>query len=163
MYLQGHTLSVISVAFSPNGNQIVSGSDDRSWCGCGMQRRVSSRCSCKDTSAVRSVAFSPDGNQIVSGSDDDMYTYMHLKLFNIPLSAFFHILICGFVSDSLSCVCEAREAYWESCELAIRLAERVIADHRLTGSFALNYAFKRCNRTVKGVPRRRSSSCGKVF
>ena len=62
---------VWSVAFSPDGKQIVSGSNDqtiRVWnvatgeqCGEALRGHDSS---------VTSVAFSPDGKQIVSGSDD---------------------------------------------------------------------------------------------
>ena len=68
--LQGHTSSVYSVAFSPDGNQIVSGSGDQSvrvWdAKTGEQLRELQG----HTSGVSSVAFSPDGNQIVSGSWD---------------------------------------------------------------------------------------------
>ncbi|KAH6714438.1 WD40-repeat-containing domain protein [Leptodontidium sp. MPI-SDFR-AT-0119] len=58
--LEGHTDGVTSVAFSPNGKQIVSGSRDttvRRW-------------DAGHTDEVTSVAFSPDGKQIVSGSED---------------------------------------------------------------------------------------------
>ena len=68
--LQGHTRGVISVAFSPDGNHIVSGSWDNSvqvWdAKTGEQLRVLQ----VHTDGVTSVAFSPVGNQIVSGSWD---------------------------------------------------------------------------------------------
>jgi WD40 repeat protein len=65
-----HTDYVTSVAFSPDGNRIVSGSDDKSvrvWdAKTGEQLRELQG----HTDSVTSVAFSPDGNRIVSGSDD---------------------------------------------------------------------------------------------
>ena len=69
--LHGHTSSVHSVAFSPDGRHIVSGSWDKtiqlwdvqtgSQVGNPLQQH---------TSTVHSVAFSPDGRHFVSGSED---------------------------------------------------------------------------------------------
>ncbi|MEM6254407.1 MAG: caspase family protein, partial [Cyanobacteria bacterium P01_D01_bin.156] len=69
--LEGHRDSVLAVAFSPDGDRIVSGSSDstlRLWdlegnpIGDPLQGHRSS---------VRAVAFSPQGNRIVSGSNDN--------------------------------------------------------------------------------------------
>ena len=68
--LTGHTSGVNSVAFSPDGNTIVSGSLDdtiRLWnAHTGEHIRTLSG----HTDLVRSVSFSPDGNTIASGSRD---------------------------------------------------------------------------------------------
>jgi WD40 repeat protein len=66
--LNGHTWPVYSVAFSPDGTRIVSGSDDNSvrvWdASTGAELKVLNG----HTGPVLSVAFSPDGTRIVSGS-----------------------------------------------------------------------------------------------
>ncbi|KAH6696713.1 WD40-repeat-containing domain protein [Leptodontidium sp. MPI-SDFR-AT-0119] len=70
--LEGHTDVVTSVAFSSDGKQIVSGSDDgtvRLWdAATGHQVLPILE---GHISGVSSVAFSPDGTQIVSGSSDE--------------------------------------------------------------------------------------------
>jgi WD40 repeat protein len=70
--LEGHSDVVMSVAFSPNGKQVVSGSWDRTvqlWdtATIGAPLKIPKG----HSSWVTSVAFSPDGKQVVSGSDDE--------------------------------------------------------------------------------------------
>ena len=69
--LTGHTSGVRSVAFSPDGCRIVSGSEDnntiRVWDGTTGSSLMTLTGHTED---VRSVAFSPDGRRIVSGSYD---------------------------------------------------------------------------------------------
>jgi WD40 repeat protein len=68
--LKGHSGWVTSIAFSSDGKQIVSGSDDemvRLWdavTGAALQTLEGY------SNRVNSVAFSPDGKQVVSGSGD---------------------------------------------------------------------------------------------
>jgi WD40 repeat protein/tRNA A-37 threonylcarbamoyl transferase component Bud32 len=68
--LSGHADSVLTVAFSPDGERIASGSADG-------QIKVWDRRSAREvltlrghTATVTVVAFSPDGNQLASGSAD---------------------------------------------------------------------------------------------
>ena len=69
--LTGHTYWVNSVAFSPDGQHIVSGSSDRTirvWNA--VTGETSAGPFTGHTHPVSSVAFSPDGQHIVSGSYD---------------------------------------------------------------------------------------------
>ena len=67
--LTGHTGPVTSVAFSPDGKRIVSGSGDKTvrvWDAATGQPVGAPLTG--HTDSVTSVAFSPDGQRIVSGS-----------------------------------------------------------------------------------------------
>ena len=68
--LKGHNQPVRSVAFSPNGRLIVSGSDDRSVMLWDAASGALVRTLKGHSEGVGSVAFSPDGRLVVSGSDD---------------------------------------------------------------------------------------------
>ena len=67
--LRGHDDGVRSVAFSPDGSKIISGSDDmtnRVWdANTGIEMLLRSH-----YDSINSVAFSPDGSKIIAGSDD---------------------------------------------------------------------------------------------
>jgi WD40 repeat protein len=67
----GHTFFVNSVAFSPDGQTIVSGSSDRTVRLWKLDGTPVGNPFTGHTNSVDSVAFSPDGQTIVSGSDDN--------------------------------------------------------------------------------------------
>ncbi|KDR71319.1 hypothetical protein GALMADRAFT_144010 [Galerina marginata CBS 339.88] len=71
LVLNGHTYSVVSVAFSSDGGRVVSGSGDRTvriW-DTETGKQVGEPFQ-GHTESILSVAFSPDGRRIVSGSGD---------------------------------------------------------------------------------------------
>jgi WD40 repeat protein len=78
LVLSGHRMGLSSAAFSPDGEKIVTGSDDSTaliwdiWTGSQLQtlaRPPTARAELED-SAVHSVTFSPDGKRVVTASED---------------------------------------------------------------------------------------------
>jgi WD40 repeat protein len=67
---QGHSASVLSVAFSPDGKTIVSGSADQTIRLWDLAGNPIGQPFQGHSASVWSVAFSPDGKTIVSGSAD---------------------------------------------------------------------------------------------
>jgi len=71
-FLSGHSYDVTSIAFSPGGNTLASGSDDNTiilW-DVASRQPIGQPLSAHSNS-VTSVAFSPDGNTLASGSEDN--------------------------------------------------------------------------------------------
>ncbi|KAF7376837.1 WD40 repeat-like protein [Mycena sanguinolenta] len=69
--MEGHTDSVNSVVFSPDGAHVVSGSNDKTVCIWDATTGAVRWKMDGHTSSVRSVAFSPDGARVVSGARDE--------------------------------------------------------------------------------------------
>ncbi|WP_242482094.1 caspase family protein [Trichormus variabilis] len=76
--IQGHESGVNSVAFSPDGQRIVSGSGDKTLRLWDVNGQPIGQPLIGHEGAVKSVAFSPDGQRIVSGSGDKT-----LRLWNV--------------------------------------------------------------------------------
>ncbi|KAI5996602.1 WD40-repeat-containing domain protein [Pisolithus orientalis] len=69
--LEGHTGMVYTVAFSPDGHMVVSGSEDNTLCLWDARAEIAvGHPLIGHSGAVNSVAFSPDGMWVVSGSVD---------------------------------------------------------------------------------------------
>ena len=69
--LEGHSGSVLSVAFSPQGDRIVSGSSDHTLRLWDLKGNPVGKAFRGHSGVVASVAFNPQGDQIVSGSYDN--------------------------------------------------------------------------------------------
>ena len=79
--ITGHTSDVNSVAFSPDGQTLASGSDDKTIRLWDVNTGVNLKTITGHTSWVNSVAFSPDGQTLASGSNDGT---IRLRLWNAP-------------------------------------------------------------------------------
>ncbi|CCA76052.1 hypothetical protein PIIN_10052 [Serendipita indica DSM 11827] len=96
--LRGHGKAVNVVAFSPDGLQIASGSDDkkvRLW-DVGTGQSLGEPIRGHDDS-VQAVAFSPDGSRIISGSHDQT-----VRLWNADTGRSMGTSLCGHASSVIA-------------------------------------------------------------
>jgi WD40 repeat protein len=70
MELQGHEYSISSIAFSPDGSKIISGSDDKTIQVSDASTGIEMLPPLGHDGYISSVAFSPDGSKIILGSSD---------------------------------------------------------------------------------------------
>jgi WD40 repeat protein len=90
--LKGHSSRVVSVAFSPDGIRIVSGSYDKTiriWNAKTSEEVIEPLNG--HTDLVRTVAFSPDGTRIVAGSDDKTIRMPNVMAGEAIMKASWHI------------------------------------------------------------------------
>jgi WD40 repeat protein len=86
----GHSGSVYSVAFSPDGHTVLSGSGDNTLKAWNTATGALLRIFEGHSDYVWSVAFSPDGTRVLSGSSDktlklwDVATGQLVRTFELP-------------------------------------------------------------------------------
>lgn len=103
--LTGHTLSVNTIALSPDGSTLASGSDDKTirlWNGVTGQPIATLS---GHTQAIKSLAFSPDGTLLVSASQDKTLRLWHVQQQKC-------LQTCVAHSQSVTCVAYHPQEHW---------------------------------------------------
>ncbi|MBL7187157.1 MAG: protein kinase [Phycisphaerae bacterium] len=133
MTLRGHQ-GRASIAFSPDGRQIVSGGNDKTVNVWNALRGVLEMTLTGHTAPVLSVAFSPDGKRIVSGSGDETVKVWNATTGVIEMTLAGHkhdVHSVTFSSDGTS-ICVGGDdggiTLWESVEPAAGYEPRQIAN-----------------------------------
>ncbi|BAY34668.1 WD-40 repeat-containing protein [Nostoc carneum NIES-2107] len=85
--MTGHSSAVYSVAFSPDGQKLASGSDDNTIKIWNITTGKAITTLTGHSSSVYSVAFSPDGQKLASGSSDNTIILWDLNFDDLLRSA----------------------------------------------------------------------------
>ena len=94
----GHTDSVTSVALSPDGTRLVSGSDDKTVKHWDVSSGKLIRTLEGHSDRVTSVAFSPDGRRVLSGGNQDG----DLRLWDVATGRLIHVFKEAFGTSSVA-------------------------------------------------------------
>jgi WD40 repeat protein len=112
--LEGHTWHVTSVAWSPDGTSLVSGSLDKTLC---VWDAINGREKLRLTgheASVSSVAFSPNGSEIISGGEDQTVRVwdalsgtekLSIALYDSPLKQTRKVTSVAFIPDRSKFIC----------------------------------------------------------
>ena len=111
--LQGHSSSVCSMSFSPDGTKVASGSSDKT-----VKLWDVTSGECLQTleghsDIVHSVSFSPDGTKVASGSDDETVKgsdFLASQLFQNTQRSFYFSLCSTHSNSMVSCTLTAMTA-----------------------------------------------------
>lgn len=90
-FLSRHTHFVNSIAFSPNGNNLASGSSGNTILVWNVEEGEVITTLKGHTDEIYSLAFSPDGNILVSGGEDELIKIWNLKDPKTPITIPGHI------------------------------------------------------------------------